>query len=162
VSDELFFIHRLFFPEQLILREVIPSQLWIGGVGDIVDPRSLYESGVEAILHLAASTLPTKLSREIVYCRVPIIDGAENSPERLKFVIETGVMLVKNKVPTLIACSAGMSRSPSITAAVLSVIQQKSADEVLEEILKDSPADVSPVLWEAVKTAVQAIHDEPE
>lgn len=144
------------------MREVIPSQLWIGGAGDIVDPKSLYEAGVAAILHLAASTLPTTLSREIVYCRVPLIDSAENSPERLKFAIETGVSLVTNQVPTLIACSAGMSRSPSIASAVLSVVRQERADEVLKEIVGHSPADISPGLWEAVKTVVETIQAESE
>lgn len=141
------------------MREVISSQLWIGGAGDIADPTSLYDAGVEAVLHLASSTLPDSLSRDIVYCRIPLIDGAENSPERLQFVIETGVSLLQNQVPTLIACSAGMSRSPSITAAVLSVIRQKPADEVLAEILDGAPADVSPGLWEAVKTVVQTMRD---
>jgi hypothetical protein len=50
-----------------------------------------------------------------------------------------------------------MSRSPSITAAVLAVVRQRSADEVLKDILEHSPADVSPGLWEAVKTVVQTI-----
>jgi protein-tyrosine phosphatase len=144
------------------LREVIPSQLWIGGAGDIAAPTSLYEAGITAVLHLDASTLPASLSREMVYCRVPLIDGAENSPERLKFVIETGVSLATHQVPTLIACSAGMSRSPSIAAAVLSVVEQRSAEEVLQEILGHSPADVSPGLWEAVKRVVQTIQAKSE
>ena len=139
------------------MREVIASQLWIGGAGDITDPTSLYEAGVEAVLHLASSTLPESLSREFVYCRIPLIDGAENSLERLIFVIETGVSLLQNQVPTLIACSAGMSRSPSIAAAVLSVIWQKPADAVLAEIMDGAPADVSPGLWDAVKQALQTI-----
>jgi len=141
------------------VREVIPSELWIGGAGDIADPKSLYDVGIEAVLHLASSTLPASLSRETVYCRIPLIDGAENSPERLKFVIETGVSLLRNKVPTLIACSAGMSRSPSITAAVLSLIRQQPADAVLAEILDGAPADVSPGLWEAVKDVVQTLSE---
>ena len=27
------------------MREVIPSQLWIGGAGDIADPKSIYDAG---------------------------------------------------------------------------------------------------------------------
>lgn len=142
------------------MREVIPSELWIGGAGDIADPKSLHEAGITAVLHLAASTLPSALSREIVYCRVPLIDGAENSPERLKFAIETGVSLLAQQVPTLIACSAGMSRSPSISAAVLSVIRQIPPDDALRELLKGAPADVSPGLWEAVKQVAERMQAE--
>jgi predicted protein tyrosine phosphatase len=59
--------------------------------------------------------------------------------------------LLKNQVPTLVYCSAGMSRSPAIAAAALSVVQGGSAQEKLSEVVAGQSHDVSPQLWEAVQ-----------
>ena len=92
-----------------------------------------------------------------MYCRVPLIDGSENTQERLIFVIQAGVFLVQDRVTTLIACSAGMSRSPAIAAAVVSVLRQRPPDAVLADIMEGAPADVSPGLWAAVKQALHVL-----
>ncbi len=65
--------------------------------------------------------------------------------------IHTLVRLLKNEVPTLVYCSAGMSRSPALTAAALSIVQGGSPEEKLKQIVAGRPHDVSPQLWEAVK-----------
>ena len=59
------------------------------------------------------------------------------------------VFLLKKQIPTLVYCGAGMSRSPAVVAAVLSIVQGGSPDEKLKEIVAGHPHDVSPQLWEA-------------
>ena len=63
--------------------------------------------------------------------------------------IQTVVSLLK-QIPTLVYCGAGMSRSPAVVAAALSIVQGGSPDEKLKEIVAGHPHDVSPHLWEAV------------
>ncbi len=54
------------------------------------------------------------------------------------------------QIPTLVYCGAGMSRSPAIVAAALSIVQGGSPDERLKGIVAGHPHDVSPHLWEVV------------
>ena len=60
------------------------------------------------------------------------------------------VSLLKNQVPTLVYCGAGMSRSPAVVAAALSIVQGGSPEERLRQVVAGHPHDVSPQLWEAV------------
>ena len=65
--------------------------------------------------------------------------------------IQTVATLIKSQVPTLVYCGAGMSRSPAVVAAALSIVQGGSPEEKLKEIVAGYGHDVSPHLWEAVK-----------
>lgn len=57
------------------------------------------------------------------------------------------VGLVASSEKTLIACSAGMSRSPAIAAAVLSQLEQISIEAALIRIGDCGPCDISPALY---------------
>ena len=55
-------------------------------------------------------------TRELVYLRFPILDGAENPPWQITAAVQAVTGLVKLGVPTLVACDGGMSRSLVIAA----------------------------------------------
>lgn len=63
------------------------------------------------------------LTRDIVYCRFPIVDGAGTRVQLLVTAIETVTRLIRLQVPTLVGCGAGMSRSPAIVAAALGIVR---------------------------------------
>ncbi len=58
-------------------------------------------------------------------------------------------LLKRGQIPTLVYYGAGMSRSPAIVAAALSIVQGGSPDERLKEVVAGHPHDVSPHLWES-------------
>jgi len=87
----------------------------------------------------------------MVYCRFPIMDGVQDDQGTLDAAIQVLVSLLKNQIPTLVYCGAGMSRSPAVAAAALSIVQGGSPEEKLKQIVAGRPHDVSPQLWEAVK-----------
>jgi protein-tyrosine phosphatase len=132
------------------MREILPNQLWIGNAGDGRDPERLLAAGVLAVINLAAEEPSPTLPRSLAYCHFPIMDGAQDGQGVLVVAIQTLVSLVKNRVPTLVHCGAGMSRSPAVVAAALSIVQGGSPEEKLWEIAVGRPHDVSPQLWEAV------------
>jgi len=135
------------------MREIIESRLWLGGVSDACDLRRIHDIGISAIVDLAIEETVPQLTRELIYCRIPITDGSANTPEVLTAAIETTASLIRKGIPTLVACSAGMSRSPSIVAAALALVREQSPDDVLQELIAGSPHDVSPLLWSNVKKA---------
>ena len=91
------------------------------------------------------------LPRDLVYCRFPLVDGLGNDLNVLQLAITTVASLLEKKVPTLVICGAGLSRSPVIAAAAIAVVFQQFADECLKEVAEHFPADVAPALWDEVK-----------
>ena len=133
------------------MRRIDDYSVWLGNALDARDLRRLYEAEIAAVVDLAIEERPAQLGREIVYLRFPLIDGAGNRPELLRLAIETVERLVKSQMPTLVACGAGMSRSPAIVAAALARVEKRAAEGVLQELVQGGPHDVSPLFWDDVR-----------
>ena len=133
-----------FFDEHYAFHEIIPSRLWIGNVGDARDVRSILNLGVEAVIDLACNELPVKVPRDIVYLRLPIVDGTGNPPQLLQLAVETTAHLIASGMPTFVFCSAGVSRSPAIVAAAIATAEHSSLDDTLKRIGAMMPHDVLP------------------
>lgn len=133
------------------MRELIDEQLWIGNALDIRDVTGDLGLGIKAIIDLAMEELPTVFPRDIVYCRFPLIDGAGNSTATLRAAIETTVAMITARVPTLVACGAGMSRAPTIVATALAKIEGQPMADVLHRLTAGQPHDVSPALLEDIE-----------
>jgi protein-tyrosine phosphatase len=126
------------------MHEIVPGRLWIANAIEARDLKRVLDLGVEAIVDLAMQELPLPVTRELVYLRIPIVDGGENDRRRLACAVDAVVQLVRRQVPTLVCCSAGMSRSPAVVAAALSIVHHRPPDEVLAEIAARMPHDLSP------------------
>ena len=135
------------------MREILPGKLWIGNAGDGRDPERLLVAGIVAVLNVAAEEPSPILPRSMTYCRFPIMDGVQEVHGLLDVAIQTLVSLLESGVPTLVYCGAGMSRSPALVAAALSIVQGGSPDEKLRDVVTGHPHDVSPQLWEVVEKA---------
>jgi protein-tyrosine phosphatase len=70
--------------------------------------------------------------------------------------VQTTVELIRAAIPTLVACSAGMSRSPAIIAAALAITQRTPLEETLAAIASHGPIDVSPGLLADIKQIVDS------
>lgn len=66
------------------MREVIVNRLWIGNALDARDVSGVLRLGIEAVVDLAIEEPPIQYPRDLVYCRFPLVDGAENSPSVLR------------------------------------------------------------------------------
>ena len=95
------------------MREVHPK-LWIGNALEARDLARVLELEIEALVDLAIEEPPASLVRELTYCRIPLLDGAGNPPEKLRLAVETVTSLLRAQTPTLVACGAGMSRSQAL------------------------------------------------
>jgi protein-tyrosine phosphatase len=138
------------------MREVIPNLVWIGNAQDGRNVAAVLKLGIEAVIDLAMEEPPLAFPRETVYCRIPLIDGAGNSPALLRAAIQTTVGFIQGNVPALVTCNGGMSRSPAIVAAALVSIENVSAEAALERVARVGPHDVSTSFWAEVKKVVTA------
>ncbi len=133
------------------MRQILPHSLWLGHAGDGTDYKHILDAGIQAIVQLAEEERPLQPPRELIYCRFPLIDGPGNNAKLLDLTITTVANLLERRVPTLLCCGGGLSRSPVLAAAALSQVYQEDPDECLKQVAEHHAADVLPGLWNEVK-----------
>ena len=143
--------------EQNPMREILPGTLWLGNAADARDLKGVMDAGILAVMDLALEELTPELPRSTLYCRFPIVDGEQSSLNVLRTAIETLVSLLDKQIPTLVYCGAGMSRSPAVVAAALSVLQGRSPEDQLRQVVAGHPHDVSSRLWRDVRSVCEEI-----
>ena len=141
------------------MREILPSYLWLGNSADLRAVERVLQSGIQAVIDLAVEQLAPALPRTLVYCRFPILDGEQTSATVLRTAIETLVLFLERGIPTLVCCSAGMSRSPAVAAGALSIFRGGNPDDHLRKIVMGYPHDVSPQLWQDVRDTCAEIKE---
>jgi hypothetical protein len=134
------------------MREILPSRLWLGNAADLREPERILRNGIQAVVEVAIEQWIASLPRTLIYCRFPIVDGEQDSMTPLRAAMETTLRLLKSNIPTLVCCGAGMSRSPAVVAGVLTMLQGGSPDDHLRAVVLGYPHDVSPQLWQDVRT----------
>jgi hypothetical protein len=132
------------------MNQVLPHLLWLGHAGEAGDFRHVFEADIKAIVEVAMEEVPSQPPRELIYCRFPLLDGAGNDAKLLSLAINTVANLLEGRVPTLVCCGSGLSRSPAIAAAALSMVFQDAPEECLKQIVQHHHSDVSPGLWNEV------------
>ena len=137
------------------MHSAIPHRLWLGTAADARDIQNVLDHRIVALVDLAMEEAPILCPRDIIYCRIPLVDGAGNRPETIRAAVDLVASLIGSEVPTLVACGAGMSRSPIIVAAALARIEGTTMEEALEGITAGVAHDVSTSLWAEVKGIVE-------
>jgi hypothetical protein len=127
-----------------------PYSLWLGNSGDVTNLRGVLDQGVRALVDLALNEPVPQLTRDVMYCRFPLVDGAGNNPWQLVTAIDMVTSLLRLEVPTLVFCSGGVSRAPAIAAAALNLYTGKTPDECLRVIAGTVSHDVNPGFWNDV------------
>ena len=139
------------------MRHIPETPLWIGHVGDARDRSKVLQAGIAAMVDLAINEPPVATNRDMIYCRFPLIEGSNNPHWLLQPARVRLARLLQNEVPTLVFCSAGLSRSPCIAAAVLSLHTGKPPAATLSQVLPEVGADISPQMWFDVQQALSEL-----
>ena len=141
---------------RIVMRQIAAYPLWLGNAGDERDYKRVLDTGIQAVVQLDAEEPVLELPRDLIYCHFPLVDGSGNDRKRLQLAITTVANLLEKKVPTLVVCGAGLSRSPVIAAAAIALVFQQPADECLKQVAEHFPADVAPGMRVEVKRVVEA------
>jgi protein-tyrosine phosphatase len=137
------------------MQQILPHLIWLGHAGDARDLRQIFDAGIRARVELAAEEAAAPTPHDLLACRFPLIDGSGNDPAFLTAALRTVACLLEKKIPTLVCCSAGTSRSPVIVAGAIALLSGKHPEECLLHVLSHHPADVQPALWNEVVAAVR-------
>ena len=127
----------------------LDTRLHIGSRGDVLDPRKIYDSEIQAIIDLAAEEPPLHL-RDIPYFRIPLHDDDSNPQELLQLALQTIQSCHHQHLKTLLVCSLGMSRSPALASTAIALLTDESPANLLSQYATNSPLDVSPSLWNSL------------
>lgn len=136
---------------------IVADMLWTGNARAARDGHAISAAGIEAVVDLAYEEEPAVLPRSLTYCRLPLIDGDGNESWALKLALQTVVALIDSEIPTLVACSAGMSRSPSIAIAAFAMSAGRNPDDELRRLADSCTFCVGPALWHQVVATSRAI-----
>jgi protein-tyrosine phosphatase len=104
------------------MRQILPHSLWLGHAKDAHDFKPILDLGINALVQLAVEEPAVQLPRELIYCRFPLVDGPGNDTRLLSLAITTLANLIEKRESVLVCCGAGLSRSPAIASAALSMI----------------------------------------
>ena len=136
------------------MRQIAGRQLWLGHAGDLRDARAVLDAGIAPVVELADSEPHAVLPRDLIRCRFPLSDDGENPHWLVRLAIQSVTAILVARVPLLVCCSAGMSRSVCIAAAGLASAEAITIDEALKVVIGIGPADVSPGFYSRVVEAV--------
>lgn len=139
------------------MRKIDGYELWVGHAGSVPHGSSLARTGIAAVVDLAMNETPRTFGREAISCRFPLTDGGGNTPGLVVAAVTAVAGLLQARVPTLVYCSMGLSRSPSIAAGALALASGRPEAECLALVTRGAPADVSPAMWAQVLAAVQSV-----
>jgi hypothetical protein len=144
------------------MRRIDPYLLWLGHAGDGRNFRAAFDAGIRALVQLAMEEPALQTPRELLYCRIPIVDGGGNRVESLTLAVRTVENLLRLGVPTLVCCTRGMSRAPAVDA--LASVDGTDPGECLRRIITDQPHDLALPLWQelvALLPTLRAVGDSP-
>ena len=130
------------------MQEIHPNRL--GHALDVRQPRPLFDAEIAAVVDVALEEPPVQLPRQLIYCRFPINDGGGNNPSVLLHAVQCTVDLLASGTRTIVACSAGMSRSPTIAAFALAAYLDQSPEDVVSRIADVKSLEVKGPLWNDV------------
>jgi hypothetical protein len=143
------------------MRQVVPHPLWLGHSADGRNFPELHDAGIRAVVQVAVEEPAIPTPRDLLYLRVPISDGGGNRADFLALAIRAVAELLSGRVPTLVCCGVGMSRSPCVVAAALVVTFRESPEESLRMVISQGPCDVSPSLWNEVSELLTSWQSAP-
>ena len=138
--------------------ELLPKQLRVANAIEVRDAKLLFETEIAAVVDVAYEESPARLPRQFVYCRYPLNDGGGNSATMIRLAVRTLVELIRAEMPTAIACSAGVSRSPTIAALAVAELKTVSPNTILQQIAKQRPLQLNAVFW---NDALAALSERP-
>ncbi|MCA9078055.1 MAG: dual specificity protein phosphatase family protein [Planctomycetaceae bacterium] len=137
------------------MRKVEGYSLWLGNIGDMLNLTAVLDNEIRAIVDLAAEEPIPQITRDLIYHRFPLQDGAGNDSWLLDHAVSCVARLIAAGVPTLIYCSAGMSRTPAIGAAAIARTTNRELATTLRNVGRDGPTDVSPGLIADLQAILQ-------
>src|SRR6267142_665465 len=126
----------------------ITDRLWLGDITDSTDEKAINENRIEAILSLLEPSQEDYFLKGVKWenierVRIPLADGVPDQDGLIRRAIDVLNDWQDKGYNTLVHCAAGISRSATITIAIIMKRMKLSWDEA-EQYVKEHRPIINP------------------
>jgi hypothetical protein len=107
--------------------------VFVGTIEDADRGAFLENHGIETVVSLTHSPPDTGFPETVSVRQVPLTDGPQNDRSQFETAVDTLVSALESGETVLVHCSRGASRSPSVAATALVIVQDTSIEQVFEQ-----------------------------
>jgi len=139
----------------------IKHNIYVGDKQDAKDSENLSEENIDTVISLIDENIVDRnhLNRRC-YRSYALLDNGANPQEQVDAAIYAVAGEIESEGNFLVHCAAGMSRSPTILAGALTLVENSDLEEQVN-YLKDryEPFSLKEDLYEQVKESVERFRD---
>lgn len=125
----------------------ITDSLYVGTIDDASTAELLEAAGIETIVSLTHSDLPTGMPDAVAVHNCPMVDGPRNDRTRFETAVTNVTEALTQEETVLVHCSRGVSRSPAVAAVAVALQEEVGIEDAFELVGEQRPAcDPHPAL----------------
>ena len=122
--------------------DLVGPDLFVGTLTDATNSHRLEKDEITTVVSLTHET-PDLSAQTLDIHSVPLIDGPQNNREQFTTAVEETVTALTDGERVLVHCAAGASRSPTVAATALALVQKMNLEDAIQEVA-DSRDAVDP------------------
>jgi atypical dual specificity phosphatase len=133
--------------------------IYIGNIQDASDHEGIREAGISTVVKLTNREPTRGYPKEVDVVRHPMMDGPRNEGKIFRRAVESVTELLRDGESVLVHCAAGKSRSVTVTAAALSIVEKNSFEESLDAVRRCRDTNAHPALIKRGKEVAGVIDE---
>lgn len=132
-------------------------ELYIGDAADASNHERIEKRGIDSVLKLTYETPDDGYPNSVDVHEFSLTDGPQNDYERFKKAVEKLLELFDGGETVFVHCSAGKSRSPTVSASAIALHEDVDFRSAIETIRGSRDINPHPILLKRGKDVVDEL-----
>jgi len=130
----------------------VAESLFVGTIVDAATRSILRNHGIDTVVSLTHSPPDAGFSKSVSVTQVPLTDGPQNKRAQFEAAVDALLSALESGETVLVHCSRGASRSPSVAATALGIVQDIGIKQAFEQVAEHREAcdPHEALIWQAV------------
>jgi len=113
--------------------DLVGPDLFVGTLDDATDSHRLEKDEITTVVSLTHET-PDLSAQTLDIYSIPLIDGPQNSRDQFTKAVKETVTALTDGERVLVHCAAGASRSPTVAATALALVQELDLEDAIQQV----------------------------